>query len=82
MTKQSDAIFDALILFFLNTLLLITHLRAIETLVCRREMSINKVYFLRFRTKYDTRFSKYGIELIVALSSTNDTKTYTFTCPN
>ena len=35
------------------------YLSAIETLICGR---------------YDTRFSKYGIELIVALSSTNATK--------
>ena len=32
------------------------------------------VYFLRFCTKYDTRFSKYHIGLIVALSLTNATK--------
>ena len=32
------------------------------------------VYFLRFCTKYDTLFSNYRIELIVALSSTNATK--------
>ena len=34
----------------------------------------NWVCSLRFFTKYDTRFSKYHIELIVALSSTNATK--------
>ena len=36
----------------------------------------NGVYFLRFCTKCDAWFSKYGIELIVALSSTNATKRY------
>ena len=34
----------------------------------------NSVYFLRFCTQYDTWFSNYRIELIVALSSTNATK--------
>ena len=34
----------------------------------------DRVYFPRFCTKDDTRFSKYAIELIVALSSTNATK--------
>ena len=33
-----------------------------------------RVYFLQFCTNYDTRFSKYRIEYIVALSSTNATK--------
>ena len=36
---------------------------------------LNRVYFLRFCTKYNTWFSKYRIELIVALSLTNATKT-------
>ena len=40
MKKESVAIIDALILFFFNTLLLIIYLSAIETLVCRREMSL------------------------------------------
>ena len=34
----------------------------------------NRVYFLQFCTKYDAQLSKYGIELIVALSSTNAKK--------
>ena len=34
----------------------------------------NRIYFLQFCTKYNTQFSKYGIELIVALSSKNATK--------
>ena len=33
----------------------------------------NRVYFLRFCSKYETWFSKYRIELLVALSSTNAT---------
>ena len=33
-----------------------------------------RVYFLVFCTNYDTQFSKYYIELIVALSSTNPAK--------
>ena len=37
-------------------------------------VEFNRVYFLRFCTKYDTWFSKYRIELIVDLSSTNATK--------
>ena len=44
-------------------------MRAIETLICRREMGLKGFY-----TKYDTQFSKYGTELIVALSSTNATE--------
>ena len=48
------------------------YLKAIEILICRREIS--RVCFLRLCTKYDTRFSKYLNELIVALSSTNATK--------
>ena len=46
-----------------------------ETLNCHTEIEVDRVHFLRFCTKYDTRFSKYGIELIVSLSSTNATKT-------
>ena len=34
-----------------------------------------RVDFLRFCTNYDTRFSNYRIELVVALSLTNGTKT-------
>ena len=44
----------------------------------RKRMSqrneFNSIFFLRFCTKYNTWFSKYRIELIVALSSTNATK--------
>ena len=47
---------------------------AIETLICRREMSLIGSTSFGFCTKYDTWFSKYRIELIVALSSTNATK--------
>ena len=46
-----------------------------ETLFCHTEIEVNKICFLRFCTKYPTRFSKYGIALLVALSSTNATKT-------
>ena len=38
----------------------------------------NRDYFLWFCTKYITCFSKYGIELIVALSLTNATKIVPF----
>ena len=54
--------------------LLIIYLSAIETLICHTEIEVDRVYFLPFCTKYDTRFSKYGIEFIVALSSTNAKK--------
>ena len=33
-----------------------------ETLICLTEIEIDRVYFLRFCTKYDTRFSKYGLQ--------------------
>ena len=42
--------------------------------ICRRKNEFNTVYFLRFCTNHDKGFSKYRIELIVALSSTNATK--------
>ena len=58
---------------YLNNPLLIIYLSAIETLICHTEIEVNRIYFLRFCTKYDD-FLKYGIELIVALSSTNATK--------
>ena len=45
-----------------------------ETLICHEEIESDRVSFLRFCTKYVTRFSKYRIELIVAMSSTNATK--------
>ena len=38
--KESVAIINAMILFIFYTLLLIVHLSAIETLICRREMSL------------------------------------------
>ena len=50
------------------------YLSAIEILICYTKIEVNRVYFLRFCTKYDTCFSKYGLGLIVALSSTNATK--------
>ena len=50
-------------------------MRAIETLICHTEIEVKRVYFLRFCTEYFTRFSEYGIDFIVALSSTNATKT-------
>ena len=59
---------------YFNTLFLIMHLSAIETLICQREIHFDSIHFLRFCTKYDTWFAKYRIELIVALSSTNTTK--------
>ena len=50
------------------------YLSAIETLICLTEIEFNRVYFLRFCREYLIRFSKYHIELIVALSWTNATK--------
>ena len=56
---------------YFHTLLLIMYLSAIETLICRRKMSlIGSIPPVLH--KYDTRFSKYRIELIVALSSTRN----------
>ena len=52
---------------YFHTLLLIMYLSAIERLICRLEMS------LRGSTSFNACFSKYRIELIVALSSTNAT---------
>ena len=49
------------------------YLKPIETLVCHTKIDFSRLYFLRFCTNYDTQFSKYSIELIVALSSTNTT---------
>ena len=60
--------------FYFDTLLLIIYLSAIETLICHKEIEFNRVYFLRFCTKYHTWFSNYHMELIVALSSINATK--------
>ena len=59
---------------YFNTPLLMIYLSATEALIFHIEIELNRVYFLRFCTKYDTCFSEYGIELIVALSSTNPTK--------
>ena len=50
------------------------YLSAKETLICHTEIEVDRVCFLPFCTKYGAQFSKYGIELIVALSSTNATK--------
>ena len=47
---------------------------AIKTLNCHTKIAVNRVYFLRFCTKHLAWFSKYGTELIAALSSTNATK--------
>ena len=46
----------------------------IKTLICHIEIEFNGVYFVWFCTKYDARFSKYRIKLIVILFSTNVTK--------
>ena len=54
---------------YFNTPLLILYLSAIETLICHTEIEFNRVYFLRFCTKYRTPFSKYRIDFVVALSS-------------
>ena len=37
-----------------NTPLLIIYLSAIETLICHREIELDRVYFLRFCTNYHT----------------------------
>ena len=39
------------------------YLSGIETFICHGEIEFNRVYFLRFCTKYYTWFSKYAIEL-------------------
>ena len=51
------------------------YLSAIKRLICHTKIEFNRVYFLRFCTKCLALFSKYGFEFIVALSSTNATKT-------
>ena len=53
---------------FFKISLLIMYLSAIKTLICHTEIGVDRVYFLRFCTKYDIRFSKYGIEHIATLS--------------
>ena len=62
-------------LVYFNIPLFIICSSAIETLIYYTEIKVNRVYFLQFCTKYFTSFSKYLIKLIVALSSTKDTKT-------
>ena len=69
MKKESVEIIDALTLFILIRCCKL-YKSAIEKIYLSYRNEFNKVYFLRFCTKYDTWFSKYGIELIVALSST------------
>ena len=61
---------------YLNTPSLIIYLNAIKTLICHTEIEFNVVCFFRFCTKYYclTWFSKYRIELIMALFSTNTTE--------
>ena len=59
---------------YFNIPLLIIYLSAFKTLICHTDIDVNRIYFLRFCTKYLTRISKYGIELIVAVSSTRATK--------
>ena len=59
---------------YFHKLFLIIFLSAIERLICRREMSLIGPTSFDFAQKYDTWFSKYHIELIVALSSTNAKK--------
>ena len=59
-----------------DTLLLMIYSSDIETLIGHGEIEFYRIYFLRFCTKYVTRFSKYRIELIVVFSSRNATKIY------
>ena len=54
-------------------MLLIIYLYAIKTPICRREMSLIGSTSFGFAENM-ILLSKYGIELIVALSSTNATK--------
>ena len=51
-SKKEKYSYDALINFFFKWPLLITYLRTIQTR--HSEFEFNRVYFLRFRTKYDT----------------------------
>ena len=60
---------------YFHTLLLFIYLSAIERLICRREMSlIGSTFFGFAQNTMHAWFSKYRIELIVAMSSTNTTK--------
>ena len=52
-----------------------------ETLICRREMSLIGYTSFGFAQNKIHDFKKYRIELIVALFSTNATKTITFRTP-
>ena len=58
---------------YFNISLLIIYLSAIGKVICPTEIGVDRVYFLRFCTKYDTGFSKFGNEFMVALSSTTET---------
>ena len=72
--RNSFPIIDALIQ--LNMMLSVNHIfEFYRNTYCHTEIELNRVYFLWSCTKYITRFSKYRIELIVALSSTNTTNT-------
>ena len=59
---------------YFNTLFLIIYWSATETLIWHREMSFIGSTYFGFAQKKIHDFSKYRIELIVALSSTNATK--------
>ena len=61
--------------FYFDTLFLIIYLRAIETLICCREMGLIWSTSSGFKQNTMHDFLKYRIELIVAVSSTNATKT-------
>ena len=52
----------------------IIYLIVIKTLICHTEIEVDTVYSPRICTKYDTCFSKYSVELMLTLSSTNATK--------
>ena len=67
--KKYCFIIAVLILF--NMLLLIIYLSAIETLICRREMSLIRSTSFGFAQNTIHGFQKYPSELIVALSSSN-----------
>ena len=43
-------------LVYFNTPLFIMYLGVIEKLICYREIEFHRVYFLRFCTKYDTKY--------------------------
>ena len=60
---------------YFHKLLLILYLSAIETLTCRREMSLLGSASFGFAQNTIHDFQNTVFELIVALSSTNATKT-------